>query len=167
MTDQRPTDSPPGSTAGARTIMDSLETTHEQMRYWLDELKALVDHLDEQGWDTWSRDHARSIIDFFGGTARRHHWEVDRQVLPLVSGRGDSAIEAHVDQLRQDHGWLDESWSELNAQLQPVAEGFGGCDIDTLRQAASVYDGLLREQLAREKEVVVPAARASVAGAGA
>jgi hypothetical protein len=71
-------------------------------------------------------------------------------------------MEAHVDQLRQDHGWLDESWSELNAQLQPVAEGFGGYDIDTLRQVASVYDGLLREQLAREKDVV-PAARASAA----
>jgi hypothetical protein len=161
VTDPRPTVSPPG-VAAARTLMDGLDATHDQMRYWLDELKTLVAHLDEQGWDTWSRDHARSLIDFFGGAARRHHREVDRQVLPLVSGSGDSRMEAHVDQLRQDHGWLDESWSELNAQLQPVAEGFGGYDIDTLRQVASVYDGLLREQLAREKDVV-PAARASAA----
>ena len=162
MTDPRPTDSPPGA-AGARTVLDTLDATHEQMRYWLDELKVLVDHLDEQGWDTWARDHARSIIEFLGGAARRHHWDVDRQVLPLVSGCGDRTIEARVDQLRQDHGWLDESWSELHAQLQPVAEGFGGYDIDTLRQVAGVYDGLLREQLAREKDVAVPAARASAA----
>src|SRR5450432_1089693 len=65
VTDPRPTDTPPGTAAAARTIMDGLDATHEQMRYWLDELRALVEHLDEQGWDTWSRDHARSIIDFF------------------------------------------------------------------------------------------------------
>ena len=165
MIDPHPTDTPTAARTSALNIIDQLDATHEQMRYWLEELKSLVTHLDDQGWDTWARDHARSIIEYFGGTARQHHWEVDRKVLPLVTGRGDRAIEAHVDTLRQDHGWLDESWSELSAQLQPVAEGFGGYDIDTLRQASEVYDGLLREQLVREYAVVPTARALAVSGA--
>jgi hemerythrin-like domain-containing protein len=162
VTETPPTE--PRTTAGAVPILDRIDSEHDQMRYWLDEVTSLVNHLDENGWDTWARDHARSVIDFFAHTARQHHLDVDRQVLPLVAGRGDETIDTHVDQLRQGHGWIDECWSELVAQLKPVAEGFGGYDIDTLRQAASVYDSLLREHLDREKTLLYPAARASAEG---
>ncbi len=47
------------------------------------------------------------------------------------------------------------------AQLQPVAEGFGGYDIDMLRHASDVYAALLLEHLALEQGLVFPAARAS------
>ncbi|MDB5820954.1 MAG: hypothetical protein JWQ11_4594, partial [Rhizobacter sp.] len=158
VTDIRSTDTP---TAGALPVLDRFDATHAQMRYWLAELQTLVNHLDAQGWDTWGRDHARSVIDFFSGTARQHHVDVDRQVLPLVVGRGDAALETNVDRLRQDQGWLEENWRELLVQLQPVAEGFGGYDIDTLRHVADVYAALLLEHLALEKGLLYPAARAS------
>jgi hypothetical protein len=45
--------------------------------------------------------------------------------------------------------------------LQPVAEGFGGYDIDMLRHASDVYAALLIEHLALEQGLVFPAARAS------
>jgi len=147
--------------AGALPVLDRLDATHEQMRYWLSELQGLVNHMDERGWDTWARDHARSVIDFFSNTARKHHADVDRQVCPLIAGRGDDAIDIHVDRLRQDQSWLEENWREVLAQLQPVAEGFGGYDIDMLRHAADVYAALLLEHLALEKSLVFPAARAS------
>ncbi len=158
MTDPRPTDTP---IAGALPVLDRIESTHVQMRYWLGELQSLVNHMEDRGWDTWARDHARSVIDFFSHTARQHHLDVDKQVFPLVFGRGDQAIDHNIDQLRQDHGWLEENWRELLSQLQPVAEGFGGYDIDMLRHSADVYAALLLEHLAREQEFVCPAARAS------
>ena len=74
---------------------------------------------------------------------------------------GDASIETSVDRLRQDQGWLEENWREVLAQLQPVAEGFGGYDIDMLRHAADVYAALLVEHLALEQGLVFPAARAS------
>ena len=147
--------------AGALPVLDRLDATHEQMRYWLGELQSLVNHMEDRGWDTWARDHARSVIDFFSHTARQHHVDVDRQIFPLIAGRGDPSLESSVDRLRQDQGWLEENWREVLAQLQPVAEGFGGYDIDMLRHASDVYAALLIEHLALEQELVFPAARAS------
>lgn len=158
VTENRSTDTPH---AGALPVLDRFDATHAQMRHWLAELQSLVNHLEQQGWDTWGRDHARSVIDFFSNTARQHHADVDRQVLPLIVGRGDAVLETNVDRLRQDQGWLEENWRELLVQLQPVAEGFGGYDIDMLRHAADVYAALLLEHLALEKGLVYPAARAS------
>lgn len=145
---------------GALPVLNRLDATHAQMRYWLDELQRLVNHMEDHGWDLWARDHARSVIDFFGHTVRQHHVDVDRQVLPLVTGRGNAAIDSNIDRLRQDQGWLEENWREVQAQLQPVAEGFGGYDIDMLRHAADVYAALLLEHLAIENSLVFPAARA-------
>jgi len=142
-------------------MLDRFDATHDQMRYWLGELQTLVNHMEDRGWDTWARDHARSVIDFFSHTARQHHVDVDRQIFPLVSGRGDASIDTSVDRLRQDQGWLEENWREVLAQLQPVAEGFGGYDVDMLRHAADVYAALLLEHLALEQGSVFPAARAS------
>jgi hemerythrin-like domain-containing protein len=144
--------------SGALPVLDRLDATHEQMRYWLGELQALVNHMEDRGWDTWARDHARSVIDFFSHTARQHHHDVGHQLFPLITGRGDDAIELGVDRLRQDQGWLEENWREVLSQLLPVAEGFGGYDVDMLRHAADVYAALLVEHLALEKGVVVPAA---------
>ncbi len=165
MTDTRPTDL---STAGAATTLDRLDSIHGQMFYWLDELRSLVDHMENQGWDTWARDHARSVIDFFSRAARQHHQDIDRQVLPLVAARGagDADIQNAIERLRQNHGWIEENWSELFAQLQPVAEGFGGCDPDTLRRGADMYDALLREHVELEKGLLYPAARAQVEAEG-
>jgi hemerythrin-like domain-containing protein len=148
-------------TAGTLPMLDRLDAMHEQMRYWLGELQTLVNHMEDRGWDTWARDHARSVIDFFSHTARQHHADVDRQIFPLISGRGDAAIDTSIDRLRQDQGWLEENWREVLAQLQPVAEGFGGYDVDMLRHAADVYAALLLEHLALEQGHVFPAARAS------
>ncbi len=158
MNESRSNDTP---LAGAAPVLDRVDATHEQMRYWLGELQSLVNHMEDRGWDTWARDHARSVIDFFSNTARQHHVDVDRQVCPLVTGRGDDFMDTHVDRLRQDQGWLEENWREVLAQLQPVAEGFGGYDIDMLRHAADVYAALLLEHLALEQGTVFPAARAS------
>jgi hypothetical protein len=156
VTDTRPNDPAPGPAP----VLERLESTHEQIRYWLDEIKGLVDHMEQQGWDTWARDKARAVIAFFSNTGRQHHLDVDRQVLPLVAGRGDESVETDVERLRTDHGWIDEDWAELRAQLQPVAEGFGGYDVDTLRRAAEIFDDVLREKVEREKSLLPPAERA-------
>ena len=157
MNETRSNDTP---TAGTLPMLDRLDAMHEQMRYWLGELQTLVNHMEDRGWDTWARDHARSVIDFFSHTARQHHADVDRQIFPLISGRGDAAIDTSIDRLRQDQGWLEENWREVLAQLQPVAEGFGGYDVDTLRRAAEIFDEVLREKVEREKSLLPPAERA-------
>ena len=116
MNEARSNDTP---IANALPVLDRLDATHEQMRYWLGELQTLVNHMEDRGWDTWARDHARSVIDFFSHTARQHHLDVDRQIFPLITGRGDASLETSVDRLRQDQGWLEENWREVLAQLQP------------------------------------------------
>ncbi len=135
--------------------------THPQVRHWLQQLDELVDHMARDGWDGWARERARQVIDFFGRTTRQQRLDEEQLLFPLVAGRGDAALDAKVDRLLQDHGWLDENWTELVSQLRPIAEGFGGFDVDMLRHAAEVYAALWHEHLELVERVIHPAALAS------
>ena len=84
-----------------------------------------------------------------------------RVELDITYGAGWDDDPDWAGRLRQDQGWLEENWREVLAQLQPVAQGFGGYDIDMLRHASDVYAALLLEHLALEQGHVFPAARAS------
>jgi len=148
---------------GEVTGTEPLDATHVQMLHWLEQLGELVEHLEATGWDTWSRDRAGAVIHFFSQTGRQHHAEEERFVFPLLVNRGDAAMDAHVERLLQDHGWLEENWLELLSQLRPVAEGFGGYEVDLLRHASNVYEALLKEHIELEETLVYPAARATAA----
>ena len=52
MNETRSNDTPVTS---ALPVLDRLDATHEQMRYWLGELQSLVNHMEDRGWDTWAR----------------------------------------------------------------------------------------------------------------
>lgn len=122
----------------------SLLATHEpsQVRHWLEQLDALVHHMDRDGWDAWARDRARAVIEFFSGAVRRLRADEEGTLFPLLAHR-----EEQVDRLLQDLGWMDENWTELVSQLRPIAEGFGGTDVDMLRHATQVYSALWDEHL--------------------
>ena len=153
MTDPRPTPTtaPPGATALPAS------DAHPQVRYWLGQLDELVEHMDATGWDGWARGRARDLIDFFAGLLPRMRREEEEQLFPLVAGRGDAAIDAKVERLLQDHGWLDENWAELVSELRPIAEGFGSTDVALLRHAAEVFAALWHEHLELVERVVHPA----------
>jgi hemerythrin-like domain-containing protein len=151
------TTAPPGANA---TPLPAA-AAHPQVRHWLGQLDELVDHMARDGWDGWARERARAVIDFFGHTGRQLRRDEELLLFPLVAGRGDAALDAKVERLLQDHGWLEENWGELVSELRPIAEGFGTTDADVLRHAAEVYAANWLEHLDLVERVIHPAALAA------
>lgn len=152
---QRPVRSP----APALAAQGALDETHRRMLVVLDQLSALVVHLQDQGVDAHAREQAREICQFFAEHARAHHAEEERLIFPGLLRQGDPELVQHVQRLQQDHGWLEEDWIELSPQLQAVAEGYSWYNIDELRHGVDVFATLSREHIALEESLIYPAAR--------
>lgn len=147
--------------------LDALDLTHRQMVEVLDELKALVDHLEAEGVDAHARAVARKVCAFFSQHARQHHADEEQLIFPPLVRKNDPALNQHVLRLQQDHGWLEEDWLELEPQLQAVAEGYSWYEIDGLRHGVGVFTTLYLEHIALEESLIYPEARRQLAAEAA
>ena len=139
--------------------LESLDSTHRQVLAQLERLQQLIDLIEAQGADAQTRALADEIGDFFGGQAREHHQDEEALVFPVLLEQADAELTQQVRRLQQDHGWLEEDWLELGPQLDTLAAGYSGCDLDQLRQGVAVFAALYQEHIALEEGVVFPAAR--------
>jgi hemerythrin-like domain-containing protein len=142
--------------------MEALDQTHREMLQMLDQLDALLAHLDDQGPDARARELAGRILQFFNDNARAHHAAEEAHVFPRLLAGPDEALAAQVRRLQQDHGWLEEDWLLLAPQLEALATGYSWYDLDMLKQALPVFRSLLQEHIALEESMVYPAARRQV-----
>lgn len=160
-----PTRSPRAARPPAPALppLEALDRTHQQMLVVLAELSQLVDRLDAQGTEPAVRRSAKLVCQFFDAEARHHHAVEETEVFPTLVRKGDKVLIQHVLRLQQDHGWLEEDWLALAPQLQAVAQGYSGYDIDTLRHAVPVFTALYHEHIALEESLIYPQARAQMA----
>jgi hemerythrin-like domain-containing protein len=143
-----------------RDGLDLLDAHHRQALFHLGKLAALVTRLKTRGDDDEARALAADVVHFFSGAGRAHHEDEERHVFPRLLAGGDPGIVQNVLRLQQDHGWLEEDWRELSAQLQAVAQGHAGVDFDALREAALVYTALAHDHMTLEECCIYPEARA-------
>ena len=99
------------------------------------------------------------IVRFFSQTARAHHADEERLVFPGLLASGDAELVQHILRLQQDHGWLEEDWLELSAQIDAVAQGYSWYDIDALRQGTAVFTELYKDHIDLEESLIYPEAR--------
>lgn len=149
--------------APALPPLEALDHTHHQMLVVLSALSQLVDRLESLGAEPAVQRSARMICQFFDAEARHHHAVEEAEVFPTLVRKGDKLLVQHVLRLQQDHGWLEEDWLALEPQLQAVARGDSGYDIDTLRHAVAVFTTLYHEHIALEESLIYPEARAHLA----
>ena len=147
--------------------LQSLDRCHHKMMEVLADLTQLVDHLPNQGVDAATRGRALAICKFFATIARQHHADEETLVFPLLIRAKDALLTRHVLRLQQDHGWLEEDWLELAPQLQAVAHGYIGYELDGLRQAVGVFSDLYQEHIALEESLIYPEARRQLAAEAA
>ena len=147
--------------------LQRLDRCHHKMVEMLADLTQLVDHLASQGPDVATRGRALAVCKFFSNTARQHHADEETLVFPLLIRSGDASLTRHVLRLQQDHGWLEEDWLEIAPNLQAVAYGHSGYDLDSLRQAVAVFSALHQEHLALEETLIYPEARRQMAAEAA
>ena len=138
---------------------EALDHTHAEVVQTLRELERLLNVVDAGDASRQAREAARSVCEFFDGTARRHHEEEERVVFPPLLTGSDVGLAQHVRRLQQDHGWLEEDWREMRPLLGAIADGLGGVDVSALRQMAGVFSALYVDHIALEESLVYPAAR--------
>ena len=144
----------------------ALDACHLRMLAAADALEELVATLDRDGVTPAARASAAAIADFYSTTARRHHEDEERHVFPALLAGPEANLVHAVQRLQQDHGWLEENWMELGPHVEAIANGYGGYDMDTLRQGVEVFAALQRDHIALEESLVYPEARTQLGQAG-
>jgi hemerythrin-like domain-containing protein len=154
--------------ADAPVMLDGfevLDACHRETVLKLDELAALVASLDDTTPGPEARATAASIVAFFSTTARHHHEDEEAHIFPGLLASGDEDVVQAVRRLRQDHGWLQEDWHELQPQLDALASGQSWVDIDILREGTEIFVGLSRDHVALEESFIYPQSRARMGDA--
>jgi hemerythrin-like domain-containing protein len=145
---------------------DVLDACHRQTLFALGKLAALITRLHYRGADAEARALATEVVRHFSSTAREHHRDEELHVFPALLASGDDALVAAVQRLQQDHGWLEEDWRALSAQLDAVASGQSWCDVDTLRATSEVFIALSHDHIALEESCIYPQARSRLGDRG-
>jgi hemerythrin-like domain-containing protein len=144
----------------------ALDACHARMLANAQALEDLVATLERDGATPAARDAAAAIADFFASTARRHHDDEELHVFPALLGSAQPELVQAVQRLHQDHGWLEADWAELSPHVLAIAQGYGHCDMDTLRQGVEVFVALLRDHIALEESLIYPQARERLGQSG-
>lgn len=137
-----------------------LDACHRETLVKLGELATLVAGLDGSDPSPQARAAAASIVSFFTTTSRQHHRDEEAHVFPALVASGNEEVVQAVQRLRQDHGWLEEDWIELEPQLDALASGQSWFDVDILREGTEIFVALLRDHVALEESFIYPEARA-------
>lgn len=147
------------------TLVDGfavLDGCHRQTVFALGKLAALLTRLDRHGEDDAARELASEVVRHFGTTARLHHEDEELHVFPRLADDGDERMRDAVARLKQDHAWIEHDWSELEPQLQAVAEGQSWWDLDRLRETADIFIALAQDHIALEESLIYPQVRTRV-----
>jgi hemerythrin-like domain-containing protein len=144
----------------------ALDTCHIHMLRAARALEDLAAAICSSGITPLERAAAAAIAAFYSTTARRHHEDEERHVFPALLASADAQIVQAVLRLRQDHGWLEEDWMELEPHVQAIAKGYGHCDMDLLCQGVEVFVELQRDHIALEESLAYPHAQATLGPAG-
>lgn len=155
------------TTARAPVMLDGfevLDACHRETVLRLGELAQLVASLDGGTPGPAAREAAAAIVAFFSTTAREHHLDEEQHVFPALLAGGNDEIVQAVQRLRQDHGWLEADWNEIEPQLDALASGQAWVDLDVLREGTEIFVALSRDHVALEESFIYPQARATIGG---
>lgn len=143
----------------------ALDSCHRRMLATVGMLERLVDKLEAGDLGADDRAAAGIATKFLAAEMAEHHRNEERLVFPTLVASGEQDVVVAVLRLRQDHGWLEEDWRELEPQLQALAAGYGGWDADALRSGIELYAALLRDHIELEEALIYPRARARLGAA--
>ena len=143
-------------------MFEFLDETHKSIQIKLQEFRAL---LETEGFPSLTRPQKaqlESIHAFFAHDARQHHLDEERHVFPALLESQQNELTHLAQQLRQDHGWIEENWIELAPQIQATIHDNVWFDLDELRHGFNVYEALYTEHMALEESIAFPRAMSLV-----
>ena len=151
---------PPATTARPGDgLFSFLDHSHQEMQRMLLALKGVVDAIEMDGLTPAVRERIREVLGWFNTQAREHHLDEERHVFPALLASSEESTRTVAERLRQDHGWLEEDWLEIEPSLAAAADGYNWFDLGTLRQAVEVFDQLYFDHIVLEESLAYPEAR--------
>lgn len=126
----------------------ALQAWHLQARIYLRQLAGLAELLQSGEPDAELRAEAGAIEAFFSDTARQHHVDEERSVIPSLLASGDPGQVASARTMQQDQGWIETNWTALAPQLRAIAAGNHWIDPAEFVHDAEVFNELCSEHIA-------------------
>lgn len=139
-----------------------LDGCHRDTVLALGRLAELAQRLDGNEPDEQARRLAREVVEFFSTTSYEHHQDEERHIFPKLAASGDAEMVQAVERLRQDHGWLQQDWLELEPQLDAIASGQSWVDLDMLREGVEIFTALSQDHVTLEESLIYPQARTRI-----
>ena len=143
-------------------LFDFLDRSHQELQRQLVALRRLVGQVSDDALDAPGRDELKRTIAWFNTEARQHHLDEEHHVFPALMQSTDAHVVQTTLRLRQDHGWIEENWLELEPSLEAAAGGYSWFDRDTLAQGVAVFEQLYIDHLTLEESLAYPEARARI-----
>lgn len=138
---------------------DLLDTAHRQIGEHLTQLEALTSRLQAHGVDEQACELAKGLHEFFSSTSAMHHADEELHVFPMLLGSTDPELVHHVQRLQQDHGWIEQDWSELGPQIEALSKGYSWFDVDQLIHGVPLFVALSLDHMALEESLIYPEAK--------
>ena len=145
-------------TPSAHAVFEYLDAAHRDIEIQLQTLNALTSKLDGPGLTKAECDAAMTVLAFFRNEARHHHLDEEKHIFPTLLLSGEASVAATARHLTQDHGWLEQTWLEIDPGLEAAAMGNAWFDVAELRHAVSVFTALYHDHMSLEESVAYPMA---------
>ncbi len=147
------------SSSAPIALFNFLDATHRNIQTHLETLRGLVDAVAQGGLTAEQRQQARVVIAYFNQEARHHHLDEEKHVFPSLLNSSDAALVATGQRLIQDHGWLEETWLEIEPLMEAVVHDNQWFDPIELSHAYEVFEGLYTDHIVLEEGLAFPGAQ--------
>jgi len=146
------------NTASTQAVFEFLDNTHRDIDAQLKILVSLVVAIEAGELTSDQRQEAKSVLEFFRGEARQHHLDEEKHIFPALLQSTEASVAATARHLEQDHGWLEQTWLEIDPCLEAAAIGNFWFEPTELRHALDVFTGLYQDHMTLEESVAYPLA---------
>ena len=152
------------ATPVAIAVFEFLDSTHQDIQRYLQQLHALVDAIENDGLNQVNRGQARRVLDYFNSEARQHHLDEEKHIFPALLASQNAEVVQATEHLIQDHGWLEENWIHIAPSLEAATGGNLWFDTMELRHALEVFEALYLDHIVLEESIAYPEAKKRLIG---
>ena len=143
----------------ALAMFEFLDLTHKTIQEELGKLRVLVQAIEAEKISPMQQKSLATICDYFEHEVKHHHLDEEKHVFPAVYESSDPQIHQVADQLKQDHGWLEQNWLELSPSLVAASQGNNWFDMAELAHGFEVFEALYADHMVLEESIAFKSAQ--------
>jgi iron-sulfur cluster repair protein YtfE (RIC family) len=156
-------DSAAAIATGGDLFFQFLDDFHRHMHAELLNLNRLADELAQGGEPSPAlRQRLKDAVHWFYTMGELHHRDEEMHVFPALLASSDRTVTETAYRLRQDHGWIEQTWLETGLMLLAVIDGSHSYDADAVCKSVRRFTQFSLDHLILEVLLAYPEARERV-----